>query len=534
MSDDSYLLDGNDRKKQTGSRWFGRLLKFIFIIIAFFMVIITVLANMGGSNDMLREGVGKTIQQAFGGRPVTMKKLVYMGFFPTAAIDIEDVLIFDKPEDSFPIMRLKKFQAYMPFWNVATSTPRLTKLYLEGFESIRGVFFPSAFLIERIYIDHDVDEEVAKLRGRGKIGVHSWDFSIGLEISGSKGKYQYMLLDDADLVLDVADVHFEGIFSRRGAKYYKFKDFNLEYDNKMIGGDLVISSLGDKLLKVKTTLKTISDKTNLQADLAVKFIGHRKVDLSGKVNSDSLYINDFIGDDTVFSILSRLREIAGYSNKTSDEEQKTILERIFGPNIIDLDFNLNNVDIRGHIKENLEFNLTKTSDRIKFGPVFEKKNMFMPTIMLLRNEDENKMISFVQNGRFDTAFAKLWFNNLPDNILGNGSVDVKCGIAEFSEVDDGLKINSFAINADPYNIGVKEKTLDSQASLFDLHFTGNNEVTNLKTIELSTDIYNFVQGSFQSSKEGSPCSDYISVIENKTDKEASPNAEKTLQGNSEE
>ncbi len=520
MSDDSYLLDGNDRKKEKdGSRWFGRILKFIFIIIAFFLVIITVLANMGGSNDMLTEGVGETISRAFGGRPVTMRRLVHMGFFPSVSIDVEDVLIFDKPEDSFPIMRLDKFQAAMPFFNVATSTPRLTTLYLEGFETIRGVFLPATVRVDRIFIDHDVDEGIAKLRGNGKVGVHSWDFSVGLEITGSRGKYQYMLLDDADLIFNIADIHFSGVFSRRGASYYKFRDFKLEYADKKVSGDLVLSSLGQNLLKVKSNIKIQNDGTNFQTDLIIKFMPDRSADISGEVISDKLLFDDFIGDNSIFTILSRLREIAGYSEVDS-EEPKTIVDVLFGKNIIDIEFDLDNVDVGGHVKDSLEFNITKDQSKIKIGSFLSQGNMVMPAVMLLHNQEDSKVIFVVQNGSLDIGFVKLWLDNLPKNILSKDIIDIECGIAEFLEVDNGLEVGSFVIDANSYKIGVKDKNINELDDFSNLHFIDISKENKINNIELPKGLYDFVQSSFNQSKDGSPCSGYIAMVNNKTSNEA--------------
>ena len=145
MSEDSYLLEPKEKKRKTPYDRLMTLLKICFFICAFAMVIFTVLANMGGNNETLHEGVTHFISEISGGRPVELGKLNYMGFFPTVRVDMEDVAIYARAGDKVPLISLESFRLGIPFWNVATRLPRISEFYVQNFEAIKGVLIPEEF-----------------------------------------------------------------------------------------------------------------------------------------------------------------------------------------------------------------------------------------------------------------------------------------------------------------------------------------------------------------------------------------------------
>ena len=515
MSDDSYLLDSNDKKEKSASRWFGRLLKISFIICAFVLVILTVLANMGGTSEMLRGGVIQTISNMFGGRPVKMGKLNNMSFFPTVALDIEQVGVYEQEGDIVPLVRLKALQVYMPFWNVATKSPRLTRFYVEGFEAIRGIFMPAHLLVEKIFIDHDVENGKAILKGNGKIGVHLWNLNVDLDAKGSNGKYSYMVAPNSRIVFDVADLHFEGTLIRGKDNYVKISDFNAVFGEIRVGGDLTLSALSEKLLKLKGTIKTKDDRTILSPDLIIDFSKQTHMDISGSVLSDKIVIGDLVGENSVFMVFSRFRDIIGHG---AIPRRKDGTLALLGSNDMNIDFNLNNVNIDGQIKKNLKFNMVQDEGRIKIGPVFDPEGMVMPVIMALYNKDENTLISIIQDGRFDIKFIRSWIKNLPKHILNSENIDVECGIARFTEKKGGMEIESFGINTKSRNISVKEKTIPYNTRFSDLNFVDSKGRAKLETVSLPNHLYEFAQGSLTKSQSGSPCSSYVELHMNEPQK----------------
>lgn len=507
MTDDSYLLDNKDKKPKTGSKWLSRLFKLIFFILAFGLIILTVLYNMGGSNDMLKEGVVNTLSDVFGGRHVKLRRLNHMGFFPQVALNIEGVSAYDKKDGRVPVIELRKFEAYMPFWNVATRSPQISSLYMEGLKGIKGVFFPEEVYLEKVYIDHDVDEGTASLRGNGTVGVHDWSFAVGLDIEGSSGRYKYGLAEVAPVVFDLGDVHFDANVRKDGSNYMKISDIHLTYADKKIEGDVTLSALPGSLLKIKGELLANGGSTILVPDLIVSMVGSQFADFSGSISAKKFVMDDLSGDKSVFEILNRFNELLGYKRVPG---QKTDKLALFGGNNFNVDITLENAQIAEMTKDKIAFNVSQSAGNLRVSKVQADEEDIMPPVILLYDYQAEKVISIFQNGHFDSSVMKLWLKHIPAPVLQKGYIDIECGLGMFHQAENGLIVEDFAINTtDGNHVGIQETQLTEGLSAADLHFVQVNGKADLPEYELPGDLYNLVMGSFEKSKDGSPCANYF-------------------------
>ena len=515
MTDDSYLLDGKDKTPKSGSKWLGRLTKFIFFLVAFGLIILTILYNMGGSNDMLKEGVVNTISGVFNGRHVKLKRLNHMGFFPSVALDVEGVNIYQKEGDRVPVVEVRKFEAYMPFWNVATRSPQLSSLYIEGVRAIRGFFFPEELYITKVYIDHDRDEDSAKLKGSGTIGAQPWSFEIGLKVNGISGKYTFELAENSDVVFDIGDVHFDAQVRKEGANYLKISEINLVHEDKKVQGELVLSGLPGNLLKVKGELLANGGSTVLMPELVFSMVGRQFADFSGDITATKFVMSDLFGETSVFAILDRFNELLGYKQKP---QQKNDQLAVFGGNNFDVKIVLENAQMNDIKKDKIAFKVSQSAGNLRIGDVTADDEVIMPPVMLLYDYTSHKVISVFQDGHFDSSIMTLWLKNIPKAVLDKGYLDIDCGLGEFHYTDQGLDVDSFAINTMAGNhIGIKEKSLDDETSISDLHFVQSKGTVELPKYQLPGDLYNLVQKSFQQSKDGSRCDVYFSKEPEKKD-----------------
>jgi len=508
MTDDSYLFDNKDKKPKSGSKWLGRLTKLIFFISAFCLIILTILYNMGGSNEMLKEGVVNTVSGVFQGRHVQLRRLNHMGFFPSVALDMEGVSIYQKEGDRVPVLEVRKFEAYMPFWNVATRSPQLSSLYIEGVHAIRGFFFPEEWHITKVYIDHDRDEGSAKLKGSGTIGLQPWSFEIGLQVNGLSGKYTFELAENSDVIFDIGDVHFDAQIRKEGSNYLKISDINLVHEEKNIQGELVLSGLPGNLLKIKGELLANGGSTVLRPELVFSMVGRQFADFSGDITAPKFVMSDLFGDKSVFAILDRFNELLGYKQAP---KQKNDQLAVFGGNNFDVQIVLENAQMNDIKKDKIAFNVSQSAGNLRIGNVTADDEIIMPPIMLLYDYQSDKVISVFQDGHFDSSIMTLWLKNIPKPVLEKGYLDIDCGLGEFHYTDQGLDVDSFAINTMAGNhIGIKEKRLDDDTPISDLHFVLSKGTVELPKYKLPGDIYHLVQKSFQQSKEGSRCDAYFS------------------------
>lgn len=332
MTDESYLLDGNDKKKVN---WISRLIKIGFILLAFFLVIITVLANMGGNSDMLKHSVAQFVSEMFKGRPVEVDTLNHMGFFPTVGVDVEGINVLSKPENGVPILRIEKLKAFMSFWNVATRHPHFSGLYAENIAAIKGFITPNEFTLEKLFIDHDIEAKTAQLRGNGTIGAHPWHVTASLDIFGSKGNYSFMLARSFPLRFDLADVTFEGTFINHEDNYFKVENFTLNQGNHSIIGNATLSALDKKLMKAKLDLTFLQKSNRLNADILI----HDKK-ITGAATSDKIEMKDF---DMLFNMIIHVRKILGYAKP----------ENIAPEHAIDLELDFKDYENAGPLKQKL-------------------------------------------------------------------------------------------------------------------------------------------------------------------------------------
>lgn len=496
MTDESYLLDKKEKN------WLSRLLKVIFFICAFILIGITVLSNMGGSSDDLKSAVERFASDLFDGRPVVVNKLVHMSFFPRIGFDVEGINILSTSEGGHIIAHADKVQAFMTFWNVATQTPKFTNLYIENFTAIKGAMGAKEFHIEKVFIDHDVETATAKLRGNGRIGIHPWSFVIEMDVLGSNGRYNYMLRQRFPLIMDIADIHFESIFINHESDYYKLEDFELSSGGKMIRGNLILSALGEKLLKLKGRIEMSDGRSIISPDVIFDY-AQSPVKVSGDIISDGLLYKDVMGENSVFSILMRLRETTGYGDMSKGKAS------FIGQYNLDVDFDLKNVTIEGTLFKNLKFPVTQTDVGIKFGPVKSDVEI-MPPLLFVVQKKTGHIISVLQEGTFDLPFFKNWLEHVPKKL--DDHLDIECGFASFAHDGDDLTIEDFAINVAQGSIHVRNSKIESNQNVGDLKFYVSAKKADFKVIELETEAYDFVQASLQSSTEISSCASYITQI----------------------
>lgn len=89
MSDDTIKRD-NKSGTSTAKKWFSRLIKLSFFILAFLAIIATVLINMGGSSPTIKGALEDYISASTGfGAQIGM--LNKMTFFPNISVDIQDL-----------------------------------------------------------------------------------------------------------------------------------------------------------------------------------------------------------------------------------------------------------------------------------------------------------------------------------------------------------------------------------------------------------------------------------------------------------
>lgn len=493
MTVESPLLDNNYKK------WGSRFLKFTFFVIAFGLIFIMILANMGGKSDTLKVSVEKFVSEIFGGRPAVIGTLHNMSFFPKVGVSAENILIMSKAEDGFPIVTIDKLQLYMGFWNVATRDPRFSKFYIENFKAIKGVIGAQEFEIEKAYVDHDIEANTAQLRVNGKIGVHALSLIAGLDIYGSGGKYRYRLQEGFPLQIDLADLHFEGNFINHEANFFRIEDFTLTLGDQSLGGNVVLSALGDQLLKFKADLFTNDHSNVVNLDWVVDNTGAR-TKLAGDVSAKDIKFDDVFGENhSASSIIARIREVMGY-NMMSDDVNDF---RPLGSYDLDLAFNVESIDFSDIDARALSFKLKQDDTRISLSPVMSGDVALMPSALLVDVGISGERALILHDGTVDTAFISQWMQGFQ----GIDILDLSCGIGVIKNLDHHISLIQFnALTAQ----GTLTSISPTQA-FTDTKFKLSGEQSDIQTLTLPRASYDFVQTGLKKSAQGSACEDFITL-----------------------
>ncbi len=517
MSEDSYLLEPKEKKKRTPYEWFMLLLKVTFFICAFTLVIITVLANMGGNGETWHEGVRSFISEFAGGRTAKLEKLNDMSFFPTVRLDIEGVEIYAKPDDVVPLIKLEEFRLGMPFLDVATRSPRLREFYVEGLSTIKGVFMPNEFHLDKLFIDHDQVSPQATFRANGKIGLQSWSFEAGMDVQKSLfGNNTYVMAQKAPFVFDFADVHFAGLYDHVSANHLKIENFELRTGEKIISGDVVVSTTSDKLIKVQGTLNIQNGQSIITPNLLIdsSHKGGAPTQISGEITSEKLVIDDVIGEESIFGILARVRELLGYEGVVHRADGTPVF---LGTDDLNLHVFLQNVEAGNVSYDALSFDVLQEAGRLRISKVVGKdERELMPPVMLMQDPSSKRLVSVMQDGRLEVGLVSPWLKHLPLSFLAKQTTNVSCGIGVFLEDKDQgvLNIESLVVETSDGIITTRERALSEGETPLDLHYMFSADVS-LEAVSLPKEHYDFVRASLQEAGKGSPCTPYISLQEPK-------------------
>lgn len=507
MSEESYLLD----KKEIN--WGGRFLKLTFFISAFFLIMAIVLFNMGGANDSLKGHVEGYLSQSFGGRPAKVGTLRNMSFFPRVGIDVEDVSVLARNEGGYPVIQMGHVQVYMRFWNVATRRPRFSNLYVENLKVLKGLLFPREFVVEKIYVDHDIENGTAKLRANGLLDIHPWTAQSDIDVYGGKGKYEYALSGRFPVSVDVADIHFDAVIVNHEDDYFKVENFTLANDGISIKGDMVLFALARHMMKVKADIKLPSENSELSAELVLD-LTKPIAQYSGNISSKELNINDVSGESQILSLLNRVYEIFGYADlsQSGDLFKDVVLH---GGKSLDLTFDLKNVQMSDEQKNDLRFIIKKEGGMVKLGPIVNDKMRVPPIFMIADKYKDGAYDLIVQDGKFDATFAARWMPYLPVSFIKAQNLDITCATGRFIVGHNALAFDMFDMKTSAGNISISNQDV-KDAALTNINLKhGRTVKESVKTIILDKKSYDFVQASLQRSTEPSACTQYVELEEQK-------------------
>ncbi len=508
---DSYLFDDKNKNKKSGGG-FARFCKFLFFVLAFFLVVITILANMGGSNDMLRDSVEKFVSDAFGKRPAQIGVLHKMSFFPSVGVHAQNIKVYSKPEEEggYPVIKIGNLEAFMGFWSVATSNPTFKKLAIENVNVIKGMFVPEEFSMKHIFVDHIPGEKTAMLTGEGRVGVHDWSFNAKLNAYNTFAGKRYGFDEVTPFTLKIADMEIQGNFSKSGKEYFKFDDVIVTHGNRSASVSISFYSVSDGLLKIRGEIKDISSGTEIIPELLMNRKA-RPYQLSGDIIMKNFEIGSAAEKHSdVTAIISRLREVLGYDQANTPFDYMDIIE-------VDKDFDTTLKFVDASVKDqklNFEMPYIQKNGQRRLGPVRAEnatETLFPALIFVDVSEDTNAFMTM--NGDVDTKFAEAVFASIPSYFQEQPKISVDCGVGVYTTQEDKITVTKAQILLADGMLSVHEQKLEDDNNYYDIVFGYAKKQVEVDVLSLPDMPYKFAKSQLlEASPNPTKCDDLISSV----------------------
>lgn len=229
--------------------WFVTLSKVMFFVVAFFLVIFTVMANMGGNSDTLKQSIEQYLAETTG-LVVKIETLGKMTFFPNISIDVEKIHMYRPDVENQPAVTIGRLFASISFASVAFGKKQIKGLELEDLTASPGVLNAQEVFFENAGILGAEEEGKAFFQGRGKLGAHEVNFEIGMLDLGKAYKFGA----DRPFKASVGDLKAQGIMAERSGRVF-VQDLSLGFPEEFVTGKFDFTRKAKGKLRVEGDIK---------------------------------------------------------------------------------------------------------------------------------------------------------------------------------------------------------------------------------------------------------------------------------------
>lgn len=296
-----------DTGKHKKSSWLYTLSKISFFFIAFVLVVITVLGNMGGKSDFHRESLEQFASENVG-LYARIGNLISMTYFPSISFDFEDMKFYASPEEDVALASIDKAQASFGFWDVLTKSGKVKIMNVQGVNITSGTLFSKPSHIKYFSIMDDGTSKAA-LKAQGTVGSVPVNLSVDMEASGEGSQRKFRFLPRRDVKFDMGDMAITSTMINAVNPYLSFQDINIFLSgNKNFSGSLDVSKRREHEMVITGSIKAEESGSLLIPDLI--YDSKTRV-MTGTISSDNFIPADFASGGTFNTLVRRLVEYLG-------------------------------------------------------------------------------------------------------------------------------------------------------------------------------------------------------------------------------
>lgn len=296
--------------KKHMKKWFGRLIKISFFLIAFLAIVLTVFVNMGGNSDTLKISVQDYITAASGYR-AEIGTFHEMKFFPTVTIDFSDLKLH-RDNDTIPEASIDSALLQIGFWDVITRSNKIRNLQIEGASFLPGTINKNPVEIDRLSIDEDTDGQ-AFLILDGRIGAAPLNGEIALQTIGQN----YKIGEQSRFTFTAGGITAKGEMRPRRLGGFHIRDASITHNNtQVLSGAFSIVRKREEGLVIRGDLKSAQNRTETEIDIAID--GAQTI--TGSLDAFVFDMADFETGSRIMNALAAWQDIFALNNKPLDFE----------------------------------------------------------------------------------------------------------------------------------------------------------------------------------------------------------------------
>ena len=331
----------------------------LFFIALFIGVIFTALSNMGGNNDTMVEVAEQYVENALGGN-ATIGQLNNMQYFPTALVDVEDIVMTrgDSPEPAFT---LGAAQISMSFWDVTFSSGKLKVLNIKDLYAMPGVITQKELYLKRFGIMDEKIDEAPYILAQGKYGGRGFQGRADMERTGKATRPKYKLGEETPLSITSGNIAIDAKFARQSGRKMTINDIELKHGQNILNGALTMqNSANQKSIYIEGNLSIGTQDRQILHDLHINLkpenAGSAKV--SGTIKAQNLSAAD------ITALLSLMQEIQSILTASKPIEG---IHTNWGDLQMDIDLYLTGFTNKTGVKEDIQTKLIIENKTLNMG-----------------------------------------------------------------------------------------------------------------------------------------------------------------------
>lgn len=281
------MTDKPQKKKKS---WFSRLFMIVICAGIFFAIIFTVLANIGGNSEPLKQSVEQYLTDA---TPYVARvgTLNHMNFFPSVIVDFNNLeLMPDGLPTAEPLIRVQKSFMAASFWDVITHSGKVNAIHISYLYALPGSLFKNDFTLSDLSILTNETADEAILKAEGKIAATPFFAIMGLEISGTFPHNQYRIGKEKKIEAGLGDYRLNAIM-RDANEGIDIHDILIKKDQDLLSGNLRLRRIDNKIT-IQGKLKAGENGTELTLDLQIAK-NDKILEIVGVIKTSSFHEKDF-------------------------------------------------------------------------------------------------------------------------------------------------------------------------------------------------------------------------------------------------